>query len=1185
MVIDKLEHDAPEIGAGSDDELKLVLLAVPEPTGLELSPRQRAVLQGLRAIETERFPLGDWYIGALHALANRHNPDRISQCAQSLREVVEKLPEVIRHGDVVVDSYQVKSQARNIRDRLREHQKQYDSDWLGKKISPGLARTLRLSETFFRKYLGPSRREQFGSVALAFDPLSDLLYVDALDSRLQVMTRRFTELNLFAHHQKSDAAEFSICVESIEQILSDLLAPITADNQREILTILDRFDGSQADIDRIFTLIESRGANTALFFEHASDPIWIPILKGRGHFSRPPPPEILEDGQVLHPAWPQINYLVKMADIVPTQVLEIIDGIPSVDNRTVYYGLLGIARKMPAAYSCKLLPKVINYPEMETSSILTQLSHVAGHWATENESESALQLAKVLLDCQPSVSTVGQSDWRSAWSYSYAIENGVIPLIHADAYGTAILLADALEEALAAQRPHPNQSDETTEDLSELWQYRLDEQVQGIEQPRNALVRALALSCKAVFDSQPDQVAELDLRLRDHPWAVFNRIREYVYGSHLTEQTKPWIREMMVSHERYGERSYQYEFQLMVRRACEHFGLALLSVDDLKQIFDAIIAGPPRKDHHGSDDEFAQLRSIFHRKQLRPFSAVLFDRYWDYFQQLDNNNEYALSDDDYFGLLRRGQVSEVTNQSPRSAQALLAFADEDLLAYINHWEDEHVLRSEGIKQINIEALAKEFGEVLANSVSVSDERHRFWMDNFTRIERPIYVREMVNSTKTLLETATPEVVRDWLSVCEWVLTHPDEPRGNVPWSVDKSKDKPYWGAARRAVCDFVDACVGTNAHAVSQCTGEIAVVLETLCIQYDWHLDEDVPLYGGRERWIDEAVNATRGRALNSLVNFGLRLRRNDPDADTAPIMGILDQRVRSLEGLPITRPELAMLAFHYSNLLFLDEEWATTHKSKLFPQQDFGDWVASFGTFLVGNGPLKRAYEIFADDYEIALEALPELVGQGNKYEDIVDALGQHLVMYHVWGLNEVRDENSLLAQYYKRTEQDKELWASLFNLVGNRLHFVGEDFSDDQKERFTEFFEWRLEIGDPTEIGRFSWWFQAECLEADWRLDAFLRVLEVNPFDPVFLSWQVLEDMAGTHTAKVLLCLDKMIGDVKPFGSDLQLGGNSAVNIIRTALRSADPAVRQHAEFIREGLLVRGRSEFLDLNASTAN
>ena len=1181
MAIDKSEDDAPAMGAGSDDELKQTLTALPEPTGLELSPQQRAVLQGLRAIETGPLPLGDWYVGALHTLADRHNPDRISQSAQSLREILEKLPEIIQHGDVVVESYQFKSEARNIRDRLTKHRERHGSDWLSKTIDPTLIHTLRSSETFFNKYVGPSRPEQFASAALAIDPLSDLLYAHARDVRRRTMSDRFRELNLFAHHRKSDPAEFSICLESIEQILSDLLAPITADSQHEVLAILERFDGSQADIDRIFTLIESRGANTAFFFEHATNPTWMAVLRDRGYFSRPPFPETLEDGQVLHPAWPQMNYLVKVAGIHPMQVLEVIDGMPSVENRTIYYGLLAIARQMPGVYSSRLLPKIINYPEMETSSILTQLSHVVGHWATENESESALQLAKVLLDCQPPVSTIGQSDWHSAWSYAYAIENGVIPLIDADAYGTAILLADALEEALAAQRPHLNQSHETTEDLSELWQYRLDEQVQGIEQPRNALVRALALACKAVFDSQPDQVVELDQCLRDRPWAVFNRIRQYLYGSHLTEQTKPWIREMMLNHEGYGLRSYQYEFQLMVRRACEHFGPALLNVDDLEQIVDAIVAGPPKQNHYGSEDEFAQLRSIFHRKQLRPFSAVLFDRYWDYFQQLDNNNEYSLSDDNYFGLLRRGQVSEVTSQSPRSAQALSELADKDLLAYINHWEDEHELRGEGITQINIEALAKKCGEVFANSISVSNERHRFWMDNFIRIERPIYVREIVNSAKTRLETSTPELLRDWLSICEWVLTHPDEPRKNVPWSVDKSKDQPYWGAARRAVCDFVDACVRSDAHAVSECAGQITAILQALCNQYDGHLDEDAPLYGGRERWIDEAVNATRSRALSSLVTFGLRLRRNHPDADTAPVMGILDLRIGMPEGRPITRPELAMLALHYRNLLFLDEEWATAHKSQLFPQQDPGDWLASFGTFLAGNGPLKQDYEIFADDYEIALEALPELVDQGHTYTDIVDALGQHLLMYHVWGLHEVRAENSLLAQYYQRTAQDKELWASLFNFAGNRLHFVGEDFSDDQKGRFTEFFEWRLQVGDSTEIGRFSLWFRAECLEADWRLDAFLRVLDVNPFDPVFLSWRVLEDMAGTHTAKVLLCLDKMIGHVTPFGPDFQLGGNSAANIIRIALRSPDPAVRQHGELIRENLLVMGRSEFLDVGA----
>ena len=77
----------------------------------------------------------------------------------------------------------------------------------------------------------------------------------------------------------------------------------------------------------------------------------------------------------------------------------------------------------------------------------------------------------------------------------------------------------------------------------------------------------------------------------------------------------------------------------------------------------------------------------------------------------------------------------------------------------------------------------------------------------------------------------------------------------------------------------------------------------------------------------------------------------------------------------------------------------------------------------------------------------------------------------------------------------------------------------------------------------------------------------------------------MAGTHTAKVLLCLDKMIGHVTPFGPDFQLGGNSAANIIRTARSSPDPAVQQHAERTRESLLVRGRSEFLDLKRINRN
>ena len=68
---------------------------VSEPRVLTL--RERDVSDALRSNETEKYPLSQWYLGALYVLDNHYNPDRIAQAAHSLRELIEKLPIVI-HG-------------------------------------------------------------------------------------------------------------------------------------------------------------------------------------------------------------------------------------------------------------------------------------------------------------------------------------------------------------------------------------------------------------------------------------------------------------------------------------------------------------------------------------------------------------------------------------------------------------------------------------------------------------------------------------------------------------------------------------------------------------------------------------------------------------------------------------------------------------------------------------------------------------------------------------------------------------------------------------------------------------------------------------------------------------------------------------------------------------------------------
>lgn len=61
------------------------------------------MLDYLQKIEREDFKFGDWYLGAIHALGALDNPDRLSHAANSLREILEKIPRVPPRIDVTWD--------------------------------------------------------------------------------------------------------------------------------------------------------------------------------------------------------------------------------------------------------------------------------------------------------------------------------------------------------------------------------------------------------------------------------------------------------------------------------------------------------------------------------------------------------------------------------------------------------------------------------------------------------------------------------------------------------------------------------------------------------------------------------------------------------------------------------------------------------------------------------------------------------------------------------------------------------------------------------------------------------------------------------------------------------------------------------------------------------------------------
>ena len=152
---------------------------------LELTSWQRQVLEALEGTETEKHPLSKWYHGVLYVLDNPHNPDRISQAAQSLRELVEKLLEVVPGIGMQTKSSSEKSifqgKRSNIEKRILAYKAFHLGNWEGQTIDSDLATGLTTLEEYLELNKQPNRAEKIAKAMAGFDPM-----FDQLDSQIQV---------------------------------------------------------------------------------------------------------------------------------------------------------------------------------------------------------------------------------------------------------------------------------------------------------------------------------------------------------------------------------------------------------------------------------------------------------------------------------------------------------------------------------------------------------------------------------------------------------------------------------------------------------------------------------------------------------------------------------------------------------------------------------------------------------------------------------------------------------------------------------------------------------------------------------------------------------------------------------------------------------------------------------------
>ena len=610
----------------------------------------------------------------------------------------------------------------------------------------------------------------------------------------------------------------------------------------------------------------------------------------------------------------KFQFLKNVANEVAEQVVDVILGMPETDNPRFYDDVIDIVLNVEASFSTRLKGKILEYIQGKYPFLNPRFDEILRYWESSGQTEAALELAKELIAFQPDPQARDKQARRKVdqealttlleplprfdeWAYQEILEKGVRPLSQREPYRVARILIDATETMIRLTFHQDELEEVGSKDYSISWCKRVDETNRHYQDARENLVLTLTFACERVYEKAPESVAVLDQVLCKQRWDIFTRIRQHLYALHLTEQTKPWIREMILTHKDCAKWPHHFEFQRMIRLACEKFGADLLTKSERERIFEAIISGPSEQDFREfvgdqfTEELFEKRRHRFHRVQLTPFASVLFGKYADYFHELQAQEEKPVTDDDYPPYRMEG-VRSGEERSPKPADELKKMPDEKLLLFLNEWNNVHFNSEEWWVDINFRGLAQAFESVFKEVILPDESRLHFWIDNRDRIQRPIYVQAIVSVVHEQVKSKQFDKLDLWFELCEWVLSRSDQPIGKEGSNRrDESKEHPAWESSRRAVGDFIEMCLEKDIPmSLSQPATAFCSLLDKLCTQYDRRLDDNDPVLVGQKDQLTKAINNTRGRALEkSSRSFGYWIRRQlkDDQADTPEVFAI----------------------------------------------------------------------------------------------------------------------------------------------------------------------------------------------------------------------------------------------------------------------------------------------------------
>ena len=1173
---------------------------------LELDEHQIQVRDALRFEDTEQYPFSEWYLSALYTLNNTSTPDRIAQAAHSLRELLEKLLQTIQGQD---EEKSDRDRLIGMRDKMESalsKHKRKNNGSLGQEVDKHLIDTVNLLDKYIKENKNP-----FGGKILAaavsikhrYNTVAHKATVDCLHDDIK------KKLLSIAHHNSniSDGKFRGLVKELGTMILEIILAPVIEEKRQEIQEILGKHDRSDSDVGHLLLLIIARKELYTFFFKeiiNSADPFWLKHLIKNGHFAKPPKAKIDKDVNIKKEKWPPIKYLVVLAKNKPDarkKVAEVVSKLPVASNPEILNRLIEISNYLPDNEYKQLKSKILAYKN-EVYDLTGDDANQFTQWAAEKKVEAALKVLPSLVRFVPDEfdeekrsrfkeehdsKNEGQIDLHAtldtkleptapsdSYHYRKLLSEGVRKLIEKEPYKTALILIEATAEMLHLQ------THDGEDNFSSVWCSSLQHEDGEYEDDQNLLVHTLTSACETVYEKDVSNIDNLNKKLRDQTewYLLHTRMRIHLYRKYPSDVTKTWIREMIVKYDWHEQMPIDTDFWCMIEAACNELGEKLLSIEERTKVFEAIRKEPSQDDFRKfnfgqdfSDEEFQRYRVALPRSRFFPFEKVLFDDYKLLFEKLkampidkpDDIICFSPPDTD-----RRSHF----DRSPFSLKELIIMSDNELLALVNTWDSNSSVNKNGnILRISKIGLAAMCYSLFKSSVVSNQNRFKFWLDNCSKVKHPIYLQEMICAMRELVKQGNHDMIGNYLAFNKLALLRSDNDRSN-DHGILQARDGHGWLSVRWAICSFVGVCLQNDKGVLPNIWKGLLDILNLFFTQYDLALDNEGSKKYMMKDHFNEGMNTVRGRALSMLIKLATAVKQQDDEIAFSAIINVIEQRLSPQAKLPLTPYEHAILGAKYLLISNYDKGWAYRHRVTIFPQDKLPSWLAAFAALIGYNHPCETMFEVVKDNLNFALQHVDALRGK-HPYETKTPLimLEKRLFSFYFLGFYPLKEENSLLEQYYKKVKFDANSRENLLRAVGVSLRDEGGQINSKQREKFIAFFMWQLNAGSFAKMVDLTPWLNSKYLKAEEQLDACYKALTSPNCKTDTYSvnnWlEIFSKIPPDHTKKIVDCLVELVKQVKK--SQIAYVDKESVRKIYAALNSNDAHVSDRAQRACDWLL----------------